>query len=308
MTEPINPARVSVVIPHYGEIEPTQNLIAALQAQQDAAGLEIIVADDSSPIPFPAGDGYQLVRREQNGGYGSACNSGAALASRDYLLFANSDLVIGPQFIADFCAAAAPWQPAVVAPRVVEGAGENHVPRRFPRVRQFVVEWLVPLARFEPQMWWQSAIGHDIEALTSTNAAPTDWLTGVLHLIPTADFRAVGGFDERFYMNAEETDLHLRLNRERGLPAIYLPTVEVQHASGGSSDPLRRAGWVLDSRFWYATKWGGAWRLRIGLMLASYLNFGWNLGRRLLGRASAPRRVLAEQLGLIDHAWRGRKR
>ena len=71
---------ISAVIPHYGDIGPTWGLVESLQRQQGVLNLQIIVADDASPVPFPSGEGYELVRREKNGGYGSACNSGAALA------------------------------------------------------------------------------------------------------------------------------------------------------------------------------------------------------------------------------------
>lgn len=302
MSQPV----ISVIIPHYGDVEPTARLVAELLTQAGAPRIEIIVSDDNSPQTFPDGAGYQVVRSQINGGYGTACNRGAEIASGDLLLFLNSDLRIGSSFITDFYAAAEPKLPAVVAPRVREGGGQNHVPRRFPLVRHYVIEWLLVLARFEPKMWWQGAIGHDIAALVSEVPVTTDWLTGVVHMMPAADYRAVGGFDERYFMNCEETDLHRRLRLLRALPAVYLPQIEVDHEGGGSSDPQRRAGWLVDSRFKYAHKWGGARRLRVGLVAASWANFLWNLMRKVRGTAVSPVMVLGEQLDLINHGWRQR--
>ena len=74
---------LSVVIPHYGAPEPTLALVNQLTTQAGALQLEIIVSDDCSPDPFPRADAYKLVRRTENGGFGSALNSGAAVATGD---------------------------------------------------------------------------------------------------------------------------------------------------------------------------------------------------------------------------------
>ena len=270
--------------------------------------LQIIVADDASPVPFPSGEGYELVRREKNGGYGSACNSGAALAKHDQLLFLNSDLQVDDHFVADLFAAASPWQPAVTSPAILEPRGPNAVPRKFPKPIHYVVEWLVPLARFHGHQWLHAAGGHDMPAVNSEHAVVTDWLVGACHMMPTADFRAVGGFDEAFFMNCEETDLHLRLRKERGLPCVFLPEVQAEHGAGGSSDPTRRSGWLLDSRFRYAHKWGGAQRLHVGLLAASWVNWLWNSQRQIRGLDVHANRVLRQQLAWIGHGWKERGR
>lgn len=298
---------VSAVIPHYGALGPTQSLLLSLQTQTGLEDLQVIVVDDASPVPFPAGKGYDLVTREENGGYGSACNSGAAVARYDWLLFLNSDLQVSPTFISELVAAARPWEPAVVSPAITEPGGPNHVPRKFPRARYYAIEWLVPLARFERFMWWQGLIGHDVRAVLSEHAVPTDWVVGAAHMMPTTDFRAVGGFDETFHMNCEETDLHRRL-KDRGVPSVYLPTVQASHAAGGSSDPQKKNGWLVSSRFRYAEKWGGSRRLYVGLITATWINWAWNLQRQFRGVDVRAGLVLREQLGWVKQGWRSRER
>ena len=62
-------------------------------------------------------------------------------------------------------------------------------------------------------------------------------------LYRTAELTAVGGFDERYFMYWEDVDLCERL-RARGGRIVWLPWVQVVHASGGSSgggrSPLRK--------------------------------------------------------------------
>ena len=59
---------VSVVVPHYGDPEPTLCLVRQLLDQAAAPAFEIIVSDDASPEPFPSVDGATVIRREVNRG------------------------------------------------------------------------------------------------------------------------------------------------------------------------------------------------------------------------------------------------
>ena len=193
----------------------------------------MIVADDASPEPFPDRPGVEVVRRSTNGGFGANVNSGVGAATGDAVLVLNSDLAIEPTFVADMVAAARTRPNAVLAPRMVDERGrEAWVGRDFPRVRHQVAAWLTPLARFRETSAWHRAVGHDVRA--HRVEAEVDWVVGAAMWIPTAEFRAVGGFDERFFMNSEEVDLQRRL-RERGVTAVALRSPTVVHEGGGSS-------------------------------------------------------------------------
>ncbi|UJH69898.1 glycosyltransferase family 2 protein [Ornithinimicrobium sp. INDO-MA30-4] len=87
--------------------------------QAYSGDLQIIVADDASPVPF-CYDGesslVQVVTRPSNGGFGSAVNSGAAVANLELLLILNSDVEFAAGFLADFVTQSSPWMPAVASP------------------------------------------------------------------------------------------------------------------------------------------------------------------------------------------------
>lgn len=294
---------MSVVIPFYGDPTDTVNLIEQLQAQEGAPELQIIVSDDASPTPFPPGEGYEVARRESNGGFGSSVNSGAARARHARLMILNSDLTLSPTTISDWLAAAEPSWPSVTAPAMITPEYQAHVAWRFLKPRHLVLEWLAPAARFHATDWFSTAMGHDMRAFRAGVPTETDWLVGAALLLPADEYRAIGGFDESFFMNCEEVDLQRRL-RDRGLRATYLPTVSVGHASGGSSDSTKRAQWVTDSRFRYMRKWGGARRLRAGLWAASLVNVVWQAARRLAGADVRPLQNLRREVALIEHGWK----
>ncbi len=293
MTEP----PVTVVVPHYGSPDTPRPLLADLRAQQGAPELQVVLVDDASPEPFPGTPGVHVVRRETNGGFGSAVNSGAEVAEGDLLLVLNSDLRVDQHFVRDLVRAARPWLPAVLSPRVVDGQGvEIYTGRHFPRVHHQAVEWLVPLARWRHHDALHEAVGHDVRA--HGQEAVVDWVVAAAMLVPVADFRAVGGFDPRFFMNSEEVDLQRRL-RERGLPSVALASPTVIHEAGGSSDPERRRAWLVESRLAYADKWGGRRRLKAALGAATATNLVWNTGRRLAGREVAPLRTARDEVRLL---------
>ena len=290
---------VSVVVPHYGDPGPTLALLDQLAAQTHP--VQVVVADDASPTPFPDVAGVEVVRRTVNGGFGANVNSGAATATGEALLVLNSDLTLEPTFVADMVAAARTHPRSVLAPRMVDEHGaETWVGRDFPRVRHQVAAWLTPLARFRGTDAWHRAVGHDVHA--HRTEAQVDWVMGAAMWMPLDDFRAVGGFDERFHMNSEEVDLQRRL-RERGLSVVALRSPTVVHAGGGSSPSESRRRWLVDGQLTYAEKWGSRRALQAALVAATCANLVVNAARRAAGRDLRPLKVARTELSLI----RGRR-
>lgn len=292
-------ATVSAVIPHYGDPAPTLALIVQLANQSHQ--VQIVVADDASPTPFPETDGVQVVRRKANGGFGANVNTGAAAATGDLLLVLNSDLSLESTFVAEMVAAAARFPSAVLSPRVVdEGGHEAWTGRNFPRTRHQAAAWLTPLARWRDTSWWHRAVGHDVTAHGS--AAPVDWVVGAAMLIPLADFRAVRGFDDRFFMNSEEIDLQRRL-RERGVTAVALAHPTVVHVGGGSSPSGDRHRWLVEGQLAYADKWGSKPALQVALTACTGANLAVNALRRAAGRDVHPLEIARYEMTML----RGRR-
>ena len=289
---------VTVVVPHHGDPGPTTATIGDLRDQVTDRPMQLVVVDDCSPEPFPDTEGVTVVRRETNGGFGSAVNSGAAVATQPLLLVLNSDVSLTPTFVDDLAAAAEPWMPAVVGPLLVDTSDRPaNSARHFPTTGHQTVEWLTPLARFRDQRLLHEAVGHDTRAVPGA-VLPVDWVVGAALLMPTDAFRSVGGFDERFFMNSEEVDLQRRL-RERGIPSVFVGTVQLTHVGGGSSDPLARRRWLVQSRLRYADRWGGRRRLAAALTAATAVNAVVNTGRRAAGRPVDPVATALEELRLI---------
>lgn len=286
---------ISIVIPHYGDPATTMSLLSDLTTGTSSLPMQLIVVDDASPTPFPArpGDVWTIIRRETNGGFGAAVNTGAERATHPLLLILNSDLRVGPTFVADLTEASGRWMPAIVAPRITGPDGRpTHSARRFPTIASSVLSSLTPLARWRETKSWHRAAGHEPPPAVDLDTV-CDWLVGAVLLLPTEDFHRLGGFDERFHMNSEEVDLQRRA-REHHLPSVAVGEVEVEHMGGGSSDPQLRTTWLRQGEWRYFEKWRGrrtAHRWLLAMRAVALVNLLWDGARMLAGRRVSPLRT-----------------
>lgn len=295
---------VSVVIPHYGEPEPTLDRVRELLRDPSPRMAMIVVSDDCSPTPFPAeaiSDPRLIVtRRPSNGGFGAAVNYGLRLVRTPWALVLNSDAEFSGEQIGELLDRADTWFPAVASPRVVGLDGVTQwTARHFPTIGHQVTEWLSPLARFRHLPRLHEWVGHDYATEQSASTTPTDWVFGAVMLLPVEHVRRAGGFDESFHMNAEEVDLQLRLRRE-GIPSVFIPEVHSVHEGGGSSDSDRRRTWLVTARRNYARKWGTPVALDAGLTAATFANFFVNAIRQMAGRDLSALDTLRQEFRLIS--------
>ena len=78
-----------------------------------------------------------------------------------------------------------------------------------------------------------------------------DWASASFWMVPTSIFRALKGFDERYFMYCEDTDFCLRLQLA-GWQLARSPATAVHHAHRSSLRPGRHLAWHLRSlwRLW----------------------------------------------------------
>jgi GT2 family glycosyltransferase len=248
---------VAAVIVHYRT--PAETAAAAAAVARTAPEADVIVVDNASGDRVGeelarAAPGARLVRESVNRGYGTACNRGARETDRPYLLFLNSDAVVGPGAVAALAAALdGDAGLAAVGPRLrnPDGSLQKSI-RRLPTPWRIFCEssGLAFLsggrAPFE---------GHTATRQDHTRAREVDALMGAALLVRRAALDQAGGFDEAFFLYAEETDLMARW-RERGWRLSYEPAAEVVHA-GGRSGGDRLFGQLHASLVRYARKHHG---------------------------------------------------
>ena len=157
--------------------------------------------------------GATLIRRAGNAGFGRACNTGAAEASSDFLLFLNPDSCLLPGAIQALQDGTARYPGASgFNPAILDKRGK-------PRFRRSSV--ILPrrgtLRRKHADC--------DLELPV---------LTGAAMLVRRSAFEDLGGFDPEIFLYHEDDDLSLRLKAVCG-PLMYIHDAQIRHAGGHSS-------------------------------------------------------------------------
>ncbi|GMA31517.1 glycosyltransferase [Litorihabitans aurantiacus] len=93
---------VTVVVTHYDQPGELARTLSALARQTYPAHLvQVVVADDGSPVPPSVPDGVALVRQEDRGFRAAAArNLGASAATGDLLCFLDADTAPEPDYLA----------------------------------------------------------------------------------------------------------------------------------------------------------------------------------------------------------------
>jgi GT2 family glycosyltransferase/glycosyltransferase involved in cell wall biosynthesis len=211
---------VSVVLVNYRGAEDTIVCLQAFeQVDWPADRLELIVMDNDS------GDGSaeriraavphaRVIETGANLGFAGGCNAGVEAATGEWVAFLNNDARPGTDWISA-AVAAMEADPTVgaVASKVLDWEGQ-------------LVDYV------DGSLTWYGA-GYKREAEKPDDGSydvPKDVLfgTGASMFMPTALFREVGGFDERFFMFYEDVDLGWRLNL-LGYRVRYVPGSVAYH-------------------------------------------------------------------------------
>ncbi len=204
--------------------------------------------------------GVAVIEPGANLGYGAAANRGAAATSAPNVLVCNSDLEVGPGAIAAL-GRALEQQPGwgAVGPLIRDASGRRYPSaRRFPSHLDAAGHALFGL--FVPDNPFTRAY-HQAELAGSAETREVDWLSGACLLLRRRAFEEVGGFDESYFMYAEDVDLCWRLARA-GWAVAYVPGAEVTHLQGVSTEahPYRMILEHHRSLLRFATRSSAGWR------------------------------------------------
>jgi len=267
----VKPGVVDVVIVTYNSAAHLRNAITAARSWL-RTGRVIVVdnasADDSAADATELADAVVLC--DTNRGFGAGQNLGAARVTTDVFLALNPDaMVIADGLERGFELLSA--QPNIalvqgVVTRRVDGAVERthgrepgladllaHRLRLRQRVGERLLKAVAPLL----------GLGYFSHREPAAPVVDTPFLAAVAPLVRTDAFRAVGGFDEEFFLYAEDVDLARRL-RAAGWRLASLDGAWAVHEGGASTAgrPLvRDAEWFRGHRRLVRQHWTGSRRV-----------------------------------------------
>lgn len=314
MPEP--PPVVSVVIVSYNTRTLTLDCLQALYVSLGDLPADVWVVDNASrdgsvEAIREAYPQVRVVANTDNKGFGAANNQALRAARGEFLLLLNTDAFVAPQTVrvlVDYLRQHP--RVALVGPRLVNGDGSvQQSCYRYPSPARAWLEnlgvssLLARHARWGDYKTWP----HDAERTV-------DWVIGACLLLRREAYEAVGGFDEGFFMYAEETDWQRRF-RGQGWEIAFTPGAVVTHLGGasGASESARVNAHFFDSLDLYTRKHHGRGGL-ISLRAAMTVGCGvralvWSLVALAVPSRRVPARAKARlQLWLFRRQathWRG---
>lgn len=171
--------------------------------------------------------GVKVLRQDKNLGFGRGNNVVLPLLESEYHLLINPDVTFDETLLSRMIAYMDERKNvAILTPRVFGMDGnEQFLPKRQPTVRYLLGGFLEKLGR--PFTTWRAEYTRSREHISTP--IQVQFATGCFLLIRTELFQKLDGFDPRFFLYQEDSDLSRRVLDESHGPIIYHPDMHVRH-------------------------------------------------------------------------------
>lgn len=235
---------LSVVIVSYNVKYFLEQCLSSLKKAIDTisiphGGVEVFIvdnasADDTPGFLEPLFPDYRFVRNKENNGFAKANNLALPLCHGEFVLFLNPDTILAEDTL-DLCIRffRESADAGAVGVQMIDGAGHylRESKRGFPSPSASFFK-MTGLARLFPRSKTFSSyyMGH----LNKNEIHSVDVLSGAFMLIRKKILDETGGFDEQFFMYAEDIDLSYRIS-QAGYRNYYLSQTTIIHFKGEST-------------------------------------------------------------------------
>ncbi|MFM1959258.1 MAG: hypothetical protein RL588_775 [Pseudomonadota bacterium] len=242
---PAHGAGASVVLVTFMTGESLFPSIESALAQPEVA--EVVVVDNGSTPEdaarlarlAAASERLKLVTGQGNVGFARGANLGARAARGDLLVFLNPDAFLGAGGVTALAEALSGRpSPSLAGARILNRDGtEQRGGRRGEVTPLSTLLSLSTLARRAPALHRFEVHLEDEPMPSGVVETPT--VSGACFAMRRADFEALGGFDEGYFLHVEDIDLCWRA-RQAGGQVVFQPAAEVVHVGHTSrANPLR---------------------------------------------------------------------
>jgi GT2 family glycosyltransferase len=222
------PAEISVAVVNWNRRDHLRACLTSLSCQR-GANFEVIVVDngssDGSAEMARAEFGARVIANTANLGFCAANNQAFAAACGQFIALLNNDAEAAPDFLANLRRA------FDAAPDIGMAAAKVLVwddPRRIDKAGHLIYPDGQNRGRGTGEIDHAQGGQYD-------RVAECLWPDGSAAMYRKAMLEAIGGFDEDFFMFADDAELGLRA-RIAGWRCLYMPGAVVRHHRGASLD------------------------------------------------------------------------
>lgn len=260
----------------------------------DNNSADIALTDIQHQYPF-----LTIIENKENLGFARACNQGWRSVDSELVLFLNPDCIVSSEAISNCIEHFRQHsESGAVGVQMINARGEflPESKRSFPRPMSsfFKLTGLASLFSGSSKL-----NAYYAPAISKNDVAPAEILSGAFMMVPRKLLEVSGGFDERYFMYAEDIDLSITIQRS-GYRNYYLGSTVVLHFKGTSTprDRQRVQLFYKAMKQFVVKHWdssGRRWLLLIGIRLKE--------GLELL--KISRRSPLNPRAGIIDYCLKG---
>ena len=221
-------------------------------ASPDGSGPRMENAAKDGTLRILPGQRVEVRCRKVNGGFGTGHNTILPELDSAYHFILNPDIQLTADTLSDLADWMAAHPDAVMARpglKFPDGRTQN-LPLRRCALRPMVYRQL-PFLKFL-EKYNRAYLMEDADL---TQPTEIEFCTGSFSAVRTAEFRAVGGFDEHYFMYVEDADLTQKMWTKG--KAYLVPQYTAIHAwHRAAHRSLRPCLWQTGSLLRYFSKWG----------------------------------------------------
>jgi N-acetylglucosaminyl-diphospho-decaprenol L-rhamnosyltransferase len=222
---------VSVIYVNWNCADEIEESIKSLREKTVNCSYEIVVVDNDSPLGIGSlvnDPGLRLIVSDKNSGFGAGCNIGAAAAEGRFLLFLNPDTRLLNNVLGELTCFLEGHPEAGIVGALVEDSDGTILfdgGRSLPSLLNEFLQHSTLCFRFPKGRWTSKPYISDWDHLSTREVGS---VIGACMMMKSERFRAMGGFDEAFFLYCEEVDLCYRMH-QAGSGVWYVHTARVLH-------------------------------------------------------------------------------
>lgn len=250
--------QISFIYVYYNTPKELEESIKSIPVAVGKYSYEVIVIDNNSTKEArkEIASKTKFIKNKINKGFGKAVNQGVKKASGKFLVIINPDTIFhrnSVKNLVDYLSKNT--DVGVIGPSMIDGKGKklptiSGAPKLLDILFAFsFLNKLFPNNKFSRKYW--------LTKVPRNKTRNVDVLSGACLVMSKEVFNKVGGFDERFFMYFEESDLCMRI-KKLGYEIVFFPNSQITHyVAGSNKNKARIEKYFNKSRFQFIKKYYG---------------------------------------------------
>lgn len=266
---------------NYNRSDLTNDCLRSLNhLNQDGIDLEIVVVDNASKEELSVREEdfpklkLTVIRQDVNSGFSGGHNTAFAYALKkdaDYVVILNNDTTIDPDCIIELIKVGEKHEEAgIIAPKIYFSKGSEYHKERYKNDELGRVLWYAGGLIDWDNAYWHHRGVDEVDHKQYDSEGPTEYASGCCFAIKKETLTKVGGFDEKYFLYYEDSDINERVKRQ-GYSIFFAPKAFLWHinagSTGGSGSSLQDY-FTTRNRLLVASRYAGS-RAKVALLRES---------------------------------------